>query len=186
MRLTESVSWSSSNPAKASASNSSISADGWDGISRADDGFSFDFDEVLGGDEACLDKGVGGTDAAKAFAMDAGDSFPVGDVADKDAGADDIVEGAAKLDDGAFDFVNDETRLGGGIAFADEGAAIGGGGAGDMDVVTDADSARVARDSFKGGAAADVSASGGIGHGRLGIEDKGRRTADDGRRTTNE
>jgi hypothetical protein len=138
--------------------------DALDGIGRADDGFGFDFNEIVRSNEARLDEGVGGTNVAKAFAVDASDGFPVGNVADKDAGANDIVQGAAKLDDGAFDFVNDETRLGGGIAFADKGAAIGGGCARDMDVVANADGARVARDGFKRSAAADGGTVGRVGH----------------------
>ena len=65
---------------------------GW--IARADNGFGFDFDEVLGSNEFCFDEGVCGSDIGKAFAVDAGDGFPVFDVADVDPGANDVSESA--------------------------------------------------------------------------------------------
>src|SRR4029077_6759517 len=60
-------------------------------IPRTDNGFGFDFDEVVGSDEARFNQCVGRTDAAKALAVDTGDDFPVRNVADKDARTDDIV-----------------------------------------------------------------------------------------------
>ncbi len=65
------------------------------GLGGADDGFDFDFDVLVGGDEAGdLDHDEGRFGCAKLFVEGGSDGFPTVDVCAVDAGGNDIIDGA--------------------------------------------------------------------------------------------
>ena len=88
----------------------------------------------------------GGPDGAEDFAMGAADFFPVFRVSEEHAGAEDVSEGGAGLDESFFDEAeNNASLLAGGEVFCADGP-----GAGDVDDVADADGARESDDGFVG------------------------------------
>ena len=78
-----------------------------------EDGFGFDFDQDVGGDEATdFYHCGGGADVAEGFAVGFADEFPFGDVGAVDAGAYYVIEGGSGLMEGGFDIQDDLFGLG--------------------------------------------------------------------------
>ena len=127
-------------------------------ISLRDVGVGFDFYAPFGveqrGDD---DHGGGGADEAEELAVDAAGGLPVFGVGEVHAGAVDVFEGAA----GVFERGGDEGEALVGL-FGDVGVVCAyGAGAGDVDVVADADGAGETDDGLEGRGAGDVGA---VGH----------------------
>src|SRR5258708_3979152 len=89
-------------------------------IAGSDDSLGFNLDQVALAHQPGLDQGVRRADRAEALTMHARDGFPVGEIADIHARAHDIAQGAAKLADGSLDLVQNEARLRGRVARADD------------------------------------------------------------------
>ena len=110
-------------------------------------GVGFDFDAPVwveqGGDD---DHGGGGADEAEELAVDAAGGLPVFGVGEVDAGAVDVLDGTA----GVFECGGDEGEALVGL-FGDVGVVgADGAGAGDVDMVADADGAGEADDGLEG------------------------------------
>src|ERR1051325_7373129 len=77
------------------------------------DSVGFDFDEGVGVDElGDFNDGGGGADIFEDFAVDDGDFFPLGNIGDVHAGADDVGDFSAEGFDGALDDVEGSPGLG--------------------------------------------------------------------------
>jgi len=120
----------------------------------------FDFYTPSGVEEGGYnDHGGGGTDESEELAVDAAGGLPVFGVGEIHSGAVDVLDGTA----GVLECGGDEGEALVGL-FGDVGVVRAyGAGAGDVDVVADADGAGEADDGLEGRGAGDV----GAGHGSL-------------------
>jgi len=110
------------------------------------------------------DHGGGGTDEAEELAVDAAGRLPVCGVGEVHAGAVDVLDGTA----GVLERGGDESEALVGL-FGDVGLICAyRAGAGDVDVIADADSAGEADDRLEGAGAGDVPAVGHISYGIAG------------------
>ncbi len=118
-------------------------------------GVSFDLDAPGGVEESGDDDhGGGGTDEGEELAVDLGGGLPVFDVGEVDAGAVDVLDGAA----GLFERGGDEGEALVGL-LGDVGVfGAYGAGAGDVDAIADADGSGEADDGLVGRCAGDVRA----------------------------
>jgi hypothetical protein len=121
-------------------------------------GVGFDFDLPGGGEESGDDDHRGGgTNGGEELAVDTAYGFPVGGAGEVDAGAVDVLDGAAGLLESGGDEGEALGSLLGCIGCVGSDRA----GSGDVDVVADADGAGEADDGLVGAGAGDVLAVGG-------------------------
>src|SRR5579859_738433 len=107
-------------------------------IASSDNGLGFDLDQVAIADQPRLHQRVRRANGPKALAVHAGHRLPIIQAADIDARAHHVAQGAAQLEQGRLDLVQDETGLRRRVASADEALRSGGGGARDQDAVSHA------------------------------------------------
>lgn len=139
-----------------------------------DVGVGFDFDHPFGVEEAADDEhGGSGKDEREEFAMDAGDRLPVCCVCEEDACAVDVLDGGAGLFEGFGDEGEALIGLGGGIFVL----AADWPGAGDVDVIADADGSGEADDGLVWAGAGNVGAGCHAGWMRGGAPDASARLA---------
>ena len=126
---------------------------------------------------------VAGRMRAEDFAVRLADRFPVEDVGDVHARAHDVLEGGARLLQGAADVGEDLHRLRARVALADDlSAFVGGGRARDVHDVADANGAGIADQRLPLRAAGDVHS----GRHRRSIRRRGIRTSGLKTRATNQ
>ncbi len=136
------------------------------GILPGDAGVGFNLDAPGGVEQSGdYDHGGGRTDEREEFAVGSASGLPVFGVGEVDAGAVDMLDGAARV----FERGGDEGEALAGL-FGDVGVVCAyWAGAGDVDFVADADCSGEADDGLVGAGAGDVGAGHGLVRSRVGV-----------------
>src|SRR6185437_8242686 len=124
---------------------------------RLDYGVYLDFHQHIGGNQGGdADHSGGGAHIAEKLTMRFANLFPIGDLDQKRAGANHILQGGPCLRQGRLHNTENLYCLGVRVSLAHHLAILHGGGPGDMNVRTPAHGAGVADDGFPRGTTGDV------------------------------